>query len=320
MIACLHSREKAFSLFEIVVAMAILGIIAGSVLSILWQAGDTAAEIRYLDRRDEEVSRFVTLLRESIENLPDGATMQMIPAEESVSGVNELMIGNSPTAFLFGEKIGMSEETVIALRPAKELRAAEPSFEIAISRSDFAPDEDEDGGMVFRAGEDDFLQSDEEGRYWLPLLGELSGASWRFWDEDQQEWLDEWTDDSAMPPLLEFSLTDLGAAVPMTVVFEVPDSVVNPDQSQNGAATTTTTTSTSGSVQTSGGGGDRGRQRGEGDRRPGGSDRRPDGGADEGRRPGSGDRPNNGNQRPSGGGRPGGGNASGGDQGGGGRQ
>ena len=59
-------REAGFSLFEIVVAMTILGIISVSVFSILWHAGDTAAEIRELYQRDEEVSRFLALLRESI--------------------------------------------------------------------------------------------------------------------------------------------------------------------------------------------------------------------------------------------------------------
>lgn len=303
--------QSGFSLFEIVVAMSILSIIAGAVLSILWQAGDTAAEIRFLDRRDEEVSRFLALLRESIENLPNGGTLEMVPAEESTTGNNELKIGNSATAFVFGEKIGTSEETVIALRPSADATAIEPTFEIAISRSDFAPDEDENGGMVFRAGTDDLMQVDEEGRYWLPLLSDVSSAAWRFWDEDNEEWLDEWTDDSAMPPLLEFSLVESGKLSPLIVVFEVPDSAVNPQDAQT-ATTTTTTTTTSSASQSGGrqGGGNRGDgNRGDGGdgRRPGDGSRRPGGGdGGSGRRPGG-----NAGQRPGGSGgpqgRPGGG-------------
>ena len=103
------TSRAAFSLFEIVIAMAILSMIATAVLSVLWQAGDTAAELRYLDRRDEEVSRFVMLLRESIEGLPPGATITMNPAESSESGNHEMLLEITPTAFVFGETIGSAE-------------------------------------------------------------------------------------------------------------------------------------------------------------------------------------------------------------------
>ncbi|MAS97145.1 MAG: hypothetical protein CMO55_28475 [Verrucomicrobiales bacterium] len=318
--------QSGFSLFEIVVAVSILGIIAGAVLSILWQAGDTAAEIRYMDRRDEEVSRFLTLLRETIENLPEDGTMEMVPAEESSTGYNELKLGNCATAFVFGEKIGTSEETLIALRPSVDATQAEPTFELAISRSDFTPEDESGSGMVFRAGADDFLQADEEGRYWLTLLTDVSAASWRFWDEDNQEWLDEWTDDSAMPPLLEFSLVERGNLSPLSVVFEVPDSVVNPQEEETTTTTATTTTTTS-TASGSGNQGNRGQNRGDGDsRRPGDGQRRPGAGKGEGgRRPGgnAGQRPGGqgGPQgRPGGGQKGGGGNAGGGNRGGGGAQ
>jgi prepilin-type N-terminal cleavage/methylation domain-containing protein len=200
-------RSAAFSLFEIVVAMTILGIISSAVLSILWQAGDTATGIRELDQRDEEVSRFLTLLRESIENLPPEGTLTMTPAEESVSGYPELVIGNSATGFTFGEIIGSSEETIISLRPGKESPEGLPTFDLALSRADFEPEDTDGSGMVFGAGTDDFLQSDDEGRYWLPLLSGITAASWNFWNEEQQAWVDEWTDDEKIPVLLASTAT-----------------------------------------------------------------------------------------------------------------
>lgn len=314
-----HRRNEAgFSLFEIVVSMTILGIISSAVLSILWQAGDTASEIRDLDRNDEEVSRFLILLRESIENLPPEGTLAMTPASESTSGFDELVIGNSATAFTFGEKVGGSEETVIALRPALPSAGGEPQFDLAISRADFVPDEESNGGMVFRAGPDDLLQADEEGRYWLPLMSGVTIASWRFWDEDQREWLDEWTDDETMPPLLEFSLGGEFRPVPMRVVFNVPEQAMNPDAAADAASagtgnTTTTNTSTNTGQQRPGQGG---RGEGRGDRGEGGKGRGP-GGGDGAGRGGDGKGPRGGGQgggdRGDGGG--GGGQRSGGGQG-----
>lgn len=221
-------RSAAFSLFEIVVAMTILGIISSAVFSILWQAGNTAAGIRELDQRDEEVSRFLTLLRESIENLPPGGTLSLTPAEEASSGYPELVVGNSATGFTFGEIVGSSVETILSLRPGKVSRDGLATFDLALSRADFEPEDTDGSGMVFRAGPDDFLQSDEEGRYWLPLLSGITAATWNFWDEESQEWVDEWTDDEKMPVLLAFSFDDNFRPVPLRVVFAVPEQASSP--------------------------------------------------------------------------------------------
>lgn len=298
-------RERGFSLFEVVVAMAILGLIASTVLSVLWQAGGTAAEIRYLDRREEEVSRFVELLRETIEGLPPEATMSMAPPSESDSGYDELKLENTSTAFVFGETVGSCEEFTLSLRPGKVDENGEQTFDLAISRSDFAPEDADGSGMVFNAGPDDFLQQDENGRYWLPVLTGVSAATWRFWDEDRQEWIEEWTDDERMPAMLEFNLADAGVTIPSRIVYEVPERLVDPEAAEaaaTAAQSSTTAVQSSSRSSRSGGGGDRGDGdrggrggdgRGRGDAsgdRPGGG---PGGGRGDGPRPGfrPGDRP-----------------------------
>ncbi|MDF1741167.1 MAG: prepilin-type N-terminal cleavage/methylation domain-containing protein [Verrucomicrobiales bacterium] len=277
-------NEAGFSLFEIVVSMTILGIISSAVLSILWQAGDTASEIRDLDRNDEEVNRFLILLRESIENLPPEGTLAMTPASESTSGYDELVIGNSATAFTFGEKVGGSEETVIALRPALPGPNGESLFDLSISRADFGPDEESNGGMVFRAGPDDLMQADEEGRYWLPLMTGVTVASWRFWAEEQREWLDEWTDDEKMPPLLEFSLGGEFRPVPIRVVFNVPTQAVDPEAAAAAASAGSSATTTTSTGNNGGGGGQGGRGEGAGGRGEGGRGEGDRGGRGEGGR------------------------------------
>ncbi len=298
-----RTREGGFSLFEIAVAMTILSLISGAIFSILWQAADTATEIRELDKRDEEVARFVALLRETIEHLPRDGTLAMTPPEESITGYPELAIGNSATAFTFGEMVGSAETTVIALRPGPETPDGRPSFELAMSRSDFAPRDTTGSGMAFRAGMDDFLDVDAEGRYWMPLLGGVSAATWGFWDETQQAWLDEWEDAERLPPLLAFSFSDGFRSAPLRFVFEVPDQVSNPDASQGG--TQGSGGSSSAPPRGRGDGGDSRPSRG----RPPGAGGPGDGGGPPGGRPGGppGGRPPGGPGGPGGGGaRPGG--------------
>lgn len=317
--------EKGFSLFEIAVALTILGLISGAIFSILWQAGDTATEIRELDRRDEEVSRFLALLRDSIEHLPQDGTLEMVPAEEAASGYPELKIGNSATAFTFGEIVGSVEEAVISLRPGTATTPeGEPTFDLAISRPDFAPEDTDGSGMALRVSEADFLQADEEGRYWLPLLSGVTAASWNFWDEDQQTWIEEWTDDSKLPPLLAFSFDDSYRPAPLRIVFEVPEQVSNPPQENTSNTSSSSSSSSNNNTNQNNSGGGRGEGRGEGrpgggEGRPGGGEGRPGGGPPGGGPPGGGPPgggpgggPPGGGGRPGGGGGPGGGNAGGG--------
>ncbi|MDF1825100.1 MAG: prepilin-type N-terminal cleavage/methylation domain-containing protein [Verrucomicrobiales bacterium] len=256
------SSSAGFSLFEIVVAMVILGLITTSIFSIVWQAGDTAAEIRSLDKRGEEVERFVSLLRETIEGLPPEAGFTITPAEDSGSGYHELFLENTPTSFTFGELVGSCEEAYIALRPGEILPTGEQGFDLALSRSDFLPDDSDGSGMAFRVGSGALLDEDEDGRYWLPLLTGIRGASWRFWDDDSQEWLEEWTDEEKLPPLMEFSLLDRDSSVPVRLVYEVPDRLVDPEaaaaiaQASEDAQLATTEVVSSSAAAPSGRGGD----------------------------------------------------------------
>lgn len=313
----LRGKAKAFSLFEIVIAMAILSMLAGTLFGIVWKAADSAEEIRLYDRRDEQVARFVGLMRQTIESLPSGATMTMAPPEETATGFHEMTITGAPSAFHFGERNLGTGDTIVALRPQTEpsrdpafadpIAAADspPLFEIAISREDFAPDDSDGDGMVFNAGGDGaFLQADEEGRYWLPVLDDVTSMGWRFWDDEARDWLDQWDDDSRMPELLELALDDRFRPAPMRIVFEVPSHLSNPadDSTQTPSTDNSSTTSNGGgggggaAPQRPGGGGDDG---GRGGQRPGGGDGGPRG---PGMRPGGPGGPGGGGP----GGRPGG--------------
>ena len=325
-----RKTRGGFSLFEIVIALAILGLLTGTLFGIVWKVGDASEEIRTFDMRDEQISRFLGLMRQSIESLPSGATMDLTPPEETGTGFHELKISGAPTAFHFGDKLIGDGDTVIGLRPQAEPErdaafadvADSPAlYEIAISREDFAPSDSDGDGMVFRAGDDAFLQADEEGRYWLPVLGGVTELTWRFWDDEQRDWIDLWEEDDRMPELLELSLDDRYRPAPIRVVFEVPKHLSEPPAAQQPAQSGATSSGTSGTSapQPPGGGRPGG---GDGGGRPGGGDGggRP-GGGDGGGRPGGGDgggRPGGGDGGGRPGGRPGGGGAPPGNPGGGG--
>ena len=318
---CFQKADRGFSLFEIVIAMSILSLLAGTLFFFFLKAADAAEEIRDYDKRDEQVARFLSLMRQTVESLPTGATLKMSAPEENGTESYQMTITDAPSAFTFGEKNLGTGETIIGLRPQidpsrdpafADVDDATPLFDVSVSREDFAPTDTDGSGMVFRAGGDDaFLQADEEGRYWLPILADVTSMSWRFWDAEQRDWIDQWEDTERMPELLELALDDRYRPAPMRIVFEVPSHLSNPP-AQAAAATSSGSSTSSSSAQptnSGGGGGQRpggggGDGRGDRGQRPGG---RPDGGPGGGPPSGGGRGPGGPGQGPGGGRGPGGG-------------
>jgi len=238
-VAGFGAGERAFSLVEVVVSMVILSLILGSVFGVVWQATDSAAELRILDARDQQVGRFLSLYRRTLESLPVGASVTITPAGESSSGQEEMKIVGATTAYAMGVSSGTDGETIISLRMQDEEPTGDlddhvgPLYKIAVSREDFKPVVDGDE-MAIRVGEGDpFFEIDDEGRYWLPLLDNIVSMSWRYWDAGQREWVETWEED-ALPEMLELSLLDPWRPAPLRVVFELPAHLVQGSGQQSG--------------------------------------------------------------------------------------
>jgi len=57
---------------------------------------------------------------------------------------------------------------------------------------------------------------------WLRLLPDLREARWRFYDEGQQDWREDWPEGMGRPPLVELSFMALGEEIPRTYFFWLP--------------------------------------------------------------------------------------------------
>lgn len=242
---------RAFSLVEVVVSMVILSLILGSVFGVVWQASDSAVELRILDARDQEVNRFLILYRQTLESLPVGTSIEITPAEESESGQEEMKIEGAMTAYAMGVDAGTDGETIIALRAQTGEAKGELEdyagtlYQVAVSREGFKPLADGDD-IAIRVGESDpFFEIDDEGRYWLPLLDNIVSMTWRYWDADQREWLETWEEES-MPEMLELSLLDPWRPAPLRVVFEMPAHLTEGGESSSGNANEADASQTSG--------------------------------------------------------------------------
>ena len=283
-----------FTLVEVIAAMTIFSLISVSIFAIIFQTGVEAGAIRDMEARDQQINRFVTLLRESLEALPQDAAVTLANPEDTVSGWPEVVFSGTPTAFVFGVNPGAEGDSVLGLRPMAQPdprlgEYPDPLFAISLSREEFL-EEGNESDMQVRAGADDvFVDEDEDGRRWLPLVENVTALGWRYWDADEMLWveLDDWTEGDSMPALLEMTLADPWRP-PLRVVFRIPlharTTGENSGDQQDDQSTTTTSGSSGNSSRTAvtpqprsggggsvrdGGGGGRGTGGGNG-RRPGG--------------------------------------------------
>jgi hypothetical protein len=70
-------------------------------------------------------------------------------------------------------------------------------------------------------GEQERRDAARDGK-WLRLLPDLREARWRFYDEAQQDWREDWAEGMGRPPLVELSFVLLGEEIPRTYVFWLP--------------------------------------------------------------------------------------------------
>ena len=318
-------QERGFTLVEVIAAMTIFSLISVSIFAIIFQTGVEAGAIRDMEARDQQINRFVTLLRESLEALPQDSSVTLENPEDTVSGWPEMVFSGTPTAFVFGVNPGAEGDSVIGLRPVavpdpRLEEYPEPLFNISLSREEFLTEGNE-SDMQVRAGADDvFVDEDYDGRRWLPLVENVTALGWRFWDGDELLWveLDDWSEGDSMPALLEMTLADPWRP-PLRVVFRIPVHARSEAEDSGGQDQQQSTTNTSGSSATPsrttvapqgrpGGGDAAARDGGRGGRggKGGGGGDRAGGGGGGGDRPGGGgggDRPaGGGGGRPTGGG------------------
>lgn len=320
-----RSRERsAFTLMEVVIALTILGMITGTLFSIIQGSVRGASQIEQLQRENDAINRFLDLCRKTFTTLPSTATLTLKLLEQNQDAGQELTISGSPNCFGFGINPISYKDTILGLRPDPSAATDQNGLLVqylCLSREDLIPKTDE-SGLALRQETTGLSAPDEEGRYWMPLLPDVVTLKWRFYKEKDETWLEEWDDDK-WPELIEVQLVMRDRTTPIRMVYSVPTLILTAGRGTS-SSSSSQTSATSQSGQGGGGnnGGGRGGNNGDGSQGggrggdggrggPGGGRGGPGGGG-----PGSPGSPGGGGPGTPGGGSGGG---SGGNQGGGGR-
>ena len=193
------SRQRGFTLLEITLAMAILGMMAVAIFRFV-STNLTAVRLSTENNQlDAAYSGLERLLAAQFQSLPAGQGMLMGEAykfEERSRDEITWICDAGPG--LFTRYATGRYAVTLRLRPIEKSNAMELG--------------------VIRESEDDTTPV-AENKAWVPLLSNIESMEIRYFDPRLNAWVDRWTDRGTLPHLIRLTIARMGEANPWEAVL-----------------------------------------------------------------------------------------------------
>jgi prepilin-type N-terminal cleavage/methylation domain-containing protein len=255
---------RGFTLLEMVLALVIISMLSTVVYGILSQSVSTAAQVQNDQIEADQVNQFIRLCRQAFQNLPSTATITLTTTQPGSPAIQEFTISGAPECFSFGTNPISYKDTIISTRPNQDATTASPDgtpiYDVSITREDIIPSDGNTSSVTVQASLSGALAADDQGRTWLPLLPNVDSLTWRLYQDDDTQWVEEWSSTN-LPQLVEMTLQMHGRTIPMRVVFTIPGTKI---AGANANLKPTDTATTDGGGGGAAGGGGRGGKGGKG--------------------------------------------------------
>lgn len=235
---------RGFTLLEVIIALAILALITGTIFAIVAGSTQATIEIQAIQKENRRIKAFIEELRRVFSTFPSNGSIEIRVVEPDPL-MQELVIRNAPDAFLFGGKpvhtvpevvlglrrpelppalvaAGQVAEPVVEVEPNPDGTAGTESTQIyylGISSPGFLVKTDAKTGADLGQEENPMLVKDEKGRYWMSLIPELSGLQWHVWNPAKKLWIEK--AGAGKPQRLQLSIFLKGSKTPQIVTFEL---------------------------------------------------------------------------------------------------
>jgi prepilin-type N-terminal cleavage/methylation domain-containing protein len=224
LLSTVRGRRAGFTLMEVLLALALLGILVSGVYSLQNGAMTVSAEIVENEGKTLRVHSFCELLRRNFEQMPGNARVNLQFWGGFGSDFTEVAFTDYPLAFAW-PGVSAGAKTV--------LFRTERSTGIGLQAAILFLDEEQ-------AAEWQKGQFDEEkilGR--ITIMDGISFLGWRFFNETTQEWEEEWPlTNTRRPSFVELTLQFTDGHDPVRLVFWIP-TMMSPQQFTSGLTGTT---------------------------------------------------------------------------------
>jgi prepilin-type N-terminal cleavage/methylation domain-containing protein len=192
-------RSRAFTLLEITLAVAILGMMALAIYRFV-STNVTAIRISTATNRiDASYEGLASLLTAQLQDLP--------PGQGSLTGEPYKFNGRSRDEMTW----------ICSAGPGLLTRYATGEFSVTLRLRPIQGSDQMELGLV-REAEDDNNEVPEN-KSWVSLLTDVNSMEIRYFDPRLNAWVDRWTDRGTLPHLVRLTISRAGLAVPWETVL-----------------------------------------------------------------------------------------------------
>jgi prepilin-type N-terminal cleavage/methylation domain-containing protein len=181
-----HHRHRAFTLFEVLVAIAIFMLLAGGIFASVQAAFSASNQVVSSQLEAERLAAFQQFLRRIFASLPSDADLELKLRQAVTGDIVEVRIWPAPPFLKFGP--GSSDGAVISAQPD-----GRGGFRVLLGYFDAEGTADERDEQIERS-------------HWLELLSDVKQIRWRFAPSRNPLFEDKWTEQSGRPGLAELTL------------------------------------------------------------------------------------------------------------------
>ena len=199
----MRKNARAFTLFEMVVVIAIFVLLAGGIYATVNAAVRATATLSEENLQIQRLNAFVSLLRRTFHNLPGNAVFSGNVRSQDGAEFAEIVLRDAQGVFAWGLGGASTETAILSARP--RLGGGRELSILILPGS---------------LGEMERREALRDSK-WLRLLPDLREVQWRFYDETQRRWVGEWMV-VERPSLVELTILLLGEDTPRKFVFWLP--------------------------------------------------------------------------------------------------
>ena len=215
---CQQARRQrgAFTLIEVLLGLALFGILTGGIFSVQRGAMEVSTEVTMRQGKTMRMHSFCELLRRNFEALPGNARVVLLPVGGAQSGYSDVAFTNFPLAFTWPGITAGSNSVIFRTWRAESGVGLQASLLYLNEEqtADYEADKLDDRNVLAR----------------LNLMEGIMTLDWRFFNESTQKWETEWLrTQTARPSFVEMTLTYIDGMDPVRLVFWIPQ-MVSPER------------------------------------------------------------------------------------------
>lgn len=204
-----RSRSAAFTLLEMMIAMAVFLLLTAAVFGMITGVLETTSTLTDNQNRRDQIMSLNAFMTTQLRDLsPRGSLISYQRGSGDGLKLNGIIWGEAGSAQVLDAKIQPNGLYLLRLASA--------------GRGDI-PEGSADTPLTLLAR---LASSDDSSLTWTPLVRDVKTVEWKFKDLNATDWLEQWPNRGAKPMWMEFTMQIAGELHPALMDFWIPP-VVN---------------------------------------------------------------------------------------------